>query len=104
MLEELFSNCVFNKKLAFSGYFEQSWKTFWIFAFNFIHVVAIVLILSSDSLEHNETFSKYLSLLRGQRWLVSCPHGVNLLTNQIRPLKKVRQQQPKFFDNNNRAK
>ena len=48
MLEELFSNCVFNKKLAFSGYFEQSWKTFWIFAFNFIHVVAIVLFFTSD--------------------------------------------------------
>ena len=39
MLEKLFSNCVFNKKLAFSGYFEQSWKTFCVFAFNFIHVV-----------------------------------------------------------------
>ena len=27
---------VFNLKLAFSGYFEQSWKAFWTFAFNFI--------------------------------------------------------------------
>ena len=29
----------FDKKLAFFGYFEQSWKIFFIFAFNFIHVV-----------------------------------------------------------------
>ena len=42
--------------------------------------------------------------LREQRWLVGCPCGVNLLTNQLRPLKKVKQQQPKFFDNNRRSK
>ena len=34
-----------------------------------------------------------LGVLRGRSWLVSCPHGVNLLTNQLRPLKKVKQQQ-----------
>ena len=45
-----------------------------------------------------------LAVLRGRSWLVSCPHGVNLLTNQLRPLKKVKQQQPKFFDNNRRSK
>ena len=49
-------------------------------------------------------FSNSQLILRGQRWLVSCPHGVNLLTNQLRPLKKVKQQQPKFFDNNRRSK
>ena len=34
----------FNLKLAFFGYFEQSWKKFCNFAFNFIHFIAIVLI------------------------------------------------------------
>ena len=38
----------FDKKLGFFGYFEQSLKIFFNFAFNFIHIVAIVLILSTD--------------------------------------------------------
>ena len=62
--KKILTYSVFDKKLAFFDYFEQSWKMFFIFAFNFIHVVAIVLILSIDSSEHNGTFSKYLSLFK----------------------------------------
>ena len=41
---KLLTYYVFNLKLAFFGYFEQSWKKFCNFAFNFIHFIAIVLI------------------------------------------------------------
>ena len=48
MCKKILTYSGFDKKLAFFGYFEQSLKMFFIFAFNFIHVVAIVLILSTD--------------------------------------------------------
>ena len=48
MCKKILTYSGFDKKLVFFGYFEQSLKMFFIFAFNFIHVVAIVLILSTD--------------------------------------------------------
>ena len=49
MCKKILTYSVFDKKLAFFDYFEQSRKMFFfIFAFNFIHLVAIVLILSTD--------------------------------------------------------
>ena len=48
MCKKILTYSGFDKKLAFFGYFEQDLKMFFIFAFNFIHLVAIVLILSTD--------------------------------------------------------
>ena len=48
MCKKILTYSVFDKKLTFFDYFEQSGKNFFIFAFNFIHVVALVLILRSD--------------------------------------------------------
>ena len=77
---------------------------FWLFWENLKKIFQLCLPFYCSSSPSLQNLCCCLAVLRGRSWLVSCPHGVNLLTNQLRPLKKVKQQQPKFFDNNRRSK
>ena len=84
---------------------------FWLF-WAFLKIVSKLCLWlsfsSSPSLQNAKNLMRGSTVnsacLREQRWLVSCPCGVNLLTNQLRSFKKIKQQQPKFFDNNRRSK
>ena len=66
---------------------------FWLFWEKLKKIFKLCLPFYRSSLPSLQNLCCCLAVLRGRSWLVSYPHGVNLLTNRLRPLKKVKQQQ-----------
>ena len=77
-MQEIITNLSLELKAGFFWLFWENLKKFFQLCLPFYRS-------SSPSLQN---LCCCLAVLRGRSWLVSCPHGVNLLTNQLRPLKK----------------